>query len=152
MQNYVAALKQVLQHLDKLIFNRENILKQIKEGINAVRRRRAISSDKLQDSILEKIIQIPEYEFDAVFTRELHKHGKRVAELKETFGPQGPLLEKIKVHALKRSSFFQDEYRKVSEQQQNNPNLAQRQKVMQEFEVAFSNYSQIADHISCVSP
>jgi hypothetical protein len=46
---------------------------------------------------LDKIISIPEYEFESVFTRELGKHQKTANEVRATFPGQPSLLDKIRV-------------------------------------------------------
>jgi len=100
----IQTLKKLLKDLDDLIFNREQIFSKFQEDVKA-------------KDVTNQLVQMKDFEFDSFFVEELKKFNDPVNKIRETFGPQAPILVQI-----------QEEVKKIHSQQQGNPKLIEREK------------------------
>uniref|UniRef100_A0A6B2KXP0 BRO1 domain-containing protein n=1 Tax=Arcella intermedia TaxID=1963864 RepID=A0A6B2KXP0_9EUKA len=119
----IGGLKQLLKQLDEMIFARETALSQMREMMK-------------QDEIIDKLIKLQESEYEKLYVQELAKYEPLIKPIRDNLQQSG-ILKAIKEE---NDLFIQ----KRSENEQ----LIQRQQVLQEFELAFTNYNILKEHLS----
>jgi programmed cell death 6-interacting protein len=124
MPSLLNALKEKLQQLDTLLFNRENLLKELREMIS-------------KDEIADKILKLAENEYETTIAQELQKYNPLLVKIRSTFTEQETLLKSI----VEQNQKFQEE-RKMNDE------LTQRQKILNQLDQAFTHYIQLKAYLT----